>query len=313
MAPAGRHQVVVGVDGSPHARLAMRWASRFALLLDADVTAVHGTGLLDHVDGRLVPAHAHIDEIRRALEEEWCGRLDRTHLPHRVEVVERPAVDALLAAAHEGPTDLVVVGTRGRGIPRAQALGSTALQLLRQATVPVLVVPGPSGDRSVELRRLVIGVDGSVAAQAALLWASGLACLTGARCEVVAVAEDDPVFPLGTAATVTAAGEEDAPDRLRAIAEQACESLRDLGVTCEVTVRRGTAADALLGVARDRHADLVVVGSSGEGSAGNPLLGSVSRQVAHDAGRPVAVVPHPGHRHPGAHHPASAATAGRRS
>jgi nucleotide-binding universal stress UspA family protein len=112
---------------------------------------------------------------------------------------------------------------------------------------------------------------------------------------------------------LTAAGEEDAPDRLRTIAEQACDPLRDLGVTCEVTVRRGTAAEALLGVARDRHADLVVVGSSGEGSAGNPLLGSVSRQVAHDAGRPVAVVPHPGRRHPDAHHSAPTASTGRRS
>jgi nucleotide-binding universal stress UspA family protein len=298
MAPATvhRHQVVVGIDGSPEARLALRWASTVASLFDADLTAVHGTGLLDRLDGRLVPAHDHLDDLRRVAEREWCDELDRVGPPWKVEVVERPAVDALLVTVEERPTDLVVVGTRGVGIRRAQALGSTALQLLRQASVPVLVVPGPDDGGSPGLRRLVIGVDGSTAADAAVAWAAGVATLTGARCDVVAVAEDDPVFPLGPAAAVTAAGEEDAPERLRAVTEQASGALRDVGVACDVTVRRGPAADTLIGVARDCGADLLVVGSSGHGSAGNPLLGSVSRQAAHDAGLPVVVVPHPGRR-----------------
>jgi len=292
-ASADRRQVVVGIDGSPPARLALRWASGVASLLGAEVTAVHGTGLLDRLDGRLVPAHEHLDDLRRVAEDEWCDGIDPGGPPRRVEVVERPAVDALLAAVDERPTDLVVVGTRGLGIRRAQALGSTALQLLRVATVPVLVVPGPGDDGVPDLRRLAIGVDGSAAADAAVAWAGGLAGLTGARCELVAVAEDDPVFPLGPAAAVTAAGEEDAPERLRAVTDRARGVLRDLGVACDVTVRRGRAADTLVDVARDGGADLLVVGSSGHGSAGNPLLGSVSRQVAHDAGLPVVVVPHP--------------------
>jgi nucleotide-binding universal stress UspA family protein len=277
-----RHQVVVGVDGSDHARHALRWASRIALLLDDEVATVHGTGLLGRRDGHLVPARPDLDDLRHALEDEWCGVLDRTQLPRRVEVLERPAVDAVLAAVDERPTDLLVVGTRGLGIPRAQAPGSTALQVLRRATVPVLVVPDGLDDRSVELRRLVIGVDGSPAAEAALRWAAGIASLTGARCEVVAVADDDP-------------------DRLRAVADAACGPLRDHGVPHEVTVRRGEPTETLLAVARERHADLVVVGSSGQGSHGNPLLGSVSRRVAHDAGRPVVVVPDPRRRDPEAH------------
>ena len=52
--------------------------------------------------------------------------------------------NAILAAAAEGPTDLIVLGVSAR--PRLQDFiaGSTAHRVLRRATSPVLLVPGPS-------------------------------------------------------------------------------------------------------------------------------------------------------------------------
>ncbi|HLM63091.1 MAG TPA: universal stress protein [Acidimicrobiales bacterium] len=294
MTTEDRHQIVVGVDGSHHARNALRWGVRLARVLADTVTALHGVGLVEHIGDALVPAHPHRAEVRETVEREWCGALARAGLPHRVEVIERPAVDALLAAVNQRPTDLVVVGTRGLRLAGAQALGSTALQLLRLAPVPVLVVPDPSDGRSVEARRLVVGFDGSEASFAALHWSAQLAARSGASCEVVAVAEETPVFPLGPGTTASSAGEEQAPSRLRGLAEEACAPLDAANVPHRVTVRRGQAAATLVAIARAHHADLIVVGSSGAGSRGDPLLGSVSRRVAHDADRPVAVIPGPG-------------------
>jgi nucleotide-binding universal stress UspA family protein len=292
MAAVELHQIVVGIDGSPSARHALRWAARLARLLGDDVTGVHGTGLLDHVDGRLVPAHPHRAALRDVVEREWCGPLVHGGLPHRVVVTERPAVDAVLEAAAERPTDLIVVGTRGTGLAAAQALGSTALHLLRRATTPVLVVPDPAEDGgSVEVRRLLVGVDGSPESLGALRWAARLAARTGAVCDVVAAIEDAPVFPLGPAGIATAVGEEDAPERVTAFVERTCVPLRALGVPYQVTVKRGRAVPTLLATIRDRHADLVVVGASGAGAPGDPLAGSVSRRIAHEARRPVVVVP----------------------
>lgn len=288
-----RHQVLVGVDGSAAAGDALRWASRLALLLDDDVTAVHGVGLLEHVGDDLVLSHPRLDSLREVVKHEWCRPLARAGVAHRVEVVERPAVDALLAAATERPTDLVVVGTRGLGLAADHALGSTALQLLRRADVPVLVVPDrPDGHGpAVEVRRMTVGFDASEDAVDALHWAADLARRAGATCEVAIAVEDSPVFPLGHATAGTSALQEATPDRLRARAEEACGSLRDQGVAYRVTVRRGTPAQALVAIAADGGADLLVVGTSGEGPAGDPLVGNVSRVVARDAGRPVVVVP----------------------
>lgn len=290
-----RPQIVVGVDGSHAARYALRWASRLARLLDDDITAVHAVGLLEHMGADLVLSHPHLDSLRKVVEREWCRPLARAGLAHRVEVVESPAVDALLGAAAERPTDLIVVGTRGLGLAAEQALGSTALQLLRRADIPVLVVPGDQDGHgpSVEVRRLTVGFDGSDDAVAALQWAADLASLAGASCEVAIAVEDSPVFPLGPATADTSALQEETPARLRARAEEACEPLRRHGVSYRVTVRRGPPAPSLVDVAADGRADLLVVGTSGEGPAGDPLVGNVSRVVARYAGRPVVVVPAP--------------------
>jgi nucleotide-binding universal stress UspA family protein len=288
------NRIVVGVDGSPQARNALRWAARLAPLLGAEITVVHGTGLLDDLGGAVVPAHARLDLIRTTVERDWCRVLGHPRHPIHIEVRERPAVDAITAAVDELDPRLVLVGTRGAGLARAQAIGSTALQVLQQLApraVPALVVPEPADSPSVDLRRLLVGVDGSAASLAALAWAQDLAVLTGASCEVLAAVEDDPVFPLGPSATVTADGETGAPRRVRALVGHWCQSLRDADVPHRVTVVRGSAAPTLVRAARTLAPDLVVIGSSGAGSAGDPLVGSVSRRVAHDAGRPVAVVP----------------------
>jgi nucleotide-binding universal stress UspA family protein len=268
------HQVVVGVDGSAECHHALGWAVALAPLLAAEVVAVHGVGLLDRIAGELVLSHPHIDDLRKLVEDDWCRPLAEAGVGFRVEVVERAGVDALLAAAGEKPTELVIVGTRGRGLARDKAIGSTALQLLRRADVPVLVVPGPQG-KAPSARRIAVGFDGSPDAHAALDWATALAGRTGATCDV-AVA-----VPPGGAGS----------DRLRALAEEACAPLRDQGLPCEVSVGEGAPAETVVHLAADYGADLVVVGSSGEGAAGDPLEGSVSRLVAHDAGRPVVVVP----------------------
>ena len=99
---------------------------------------------------------------------------------------------------------------------------------------------------------------------------------------------------LGPSTGATIAAEEAAPARIRAAAEDACRPLRRKGLPYRVTVRRGEPAPTIEGIAAAGQADLLVLGSSGEGLDGDPIAGSVSRMVAHHAGRPVVVVPGPG-------------------
>ena len=243
-------------------------------------------GLVD--DGELLvgqrPGSNH-SPVRQPQQHSVCGFAVRQ---------QRRVAGAVLAAAAEQPTDLVVVGTRGLGLAADQTLGSTALQLLARADVPVLVVPDRQDGPSVEVRRVTVGFDGSPDALAALDWAVDIAGRVGAACEVAIAAGDAPTFPLGPSTGATIAAEEAAPARIRAAAEDACRPLRLKGLPYRVTVRRGEPAPSFEGIAAAGQADLLVLGSSGEGLDGDPIAGSVSRMVAHHAGRPVVVVPGPG-------------------
>ena len=83
-------------------------------------------------------------------------------------------------------------------------------------------------------------------------------------------------------------------DELRARLEgEWTEELRAAGVSVRCRLEEGGAVTALLRVADDEGADLVVVGSRGAGGFSELHLGSTSHQVALYADRPVTIVPPP--------------------
>lgn len=136
--------------------------------------------------------------------------------------------------------------------------------------------------------RIVVGVDGSACAQAALEWAVREADLRGATvCAVHAwhyPYSGDPIGMtplLGDAFDVL---EKAAHDELDA----AVDAVNTLPEPIEKRVSAGAAAALLLDAAKG--ASLLVVGTRGRGGFAGLLLGSVSQQVAHHSPCPVVIV-----------------------
>jgi nucleotide-binding universal stress UspA family protein len=146
---------------------------------------------------------------------------------------------------------------------------------------------------------VVVGVDGSAGARAALRWAVAEARLRKTRLRIIHAWTFS--YP-GAAGYGYLGGTLDAfPDgglrKLhrraedmieRAIAGLAAEAD---GVEIEREVVEGRAAEVLVGAATER--DLLVVGSRGHGGFAGLLLGSVGQQCAHHARCPVVIVPAP--------------------
>jgi nucleotide-binding universal stress UspA family protein len=78
-------------------------------------------------------------------------------------------------------------------------------------------------------------------------------------------------------------------DQAQQTVQEARERLARPGLTVEAVVLRGRPATAIVGRARDMHADVVVVGSRGHGTIESMLLGSVSAEVVDRAPAPVLV------------------------
>ncbi len=141
---------------------------------------------------------------------------------------------------------------------------------------------------------IVVGTDGSEAATEAVRQAAGLALAEGATLDIVSVYEPASVDRL-PAERVGAS-----PDPRWAIKgreevdltlDSAAALAREVGVaTVTVYPRQGDPADAILDVAEERGADLVVVGNKGLTGAERFLLGSVPNKVSHHAPCSVLII-----------------------
>lgn len=136
------------------------------------------------------------------------------------------------------------------------------------------------------MKRILVGVDGSDAAAAALGWAGRLARVSRAEVVVAHVFQPDQA--------------ELPPkryDELRWDAERCLEAewvapMEGCGVAHRTLLLSGP-LDALLDAADDVDADLVVVGPRGHGRFAVLHWGSVAHHLAHHTRRPLAIVPAP--------------------
>jgi nucleotide-binding universal stress UspA family protein len=136
-------RIVVGVDDSSGARLALTWAIGEARLRGATLVVVHcyrlAYGWIDES-----PDVARWEKRAAASAVEMVDRLVGDAVSGqpavRVEkvVVEGGAADRLLDAARDA--DLLVVGSRGRGGFTGMLLGSVSQHCVTHASCPVVVV-----------------------------------------------------------------------------------------------------------------------------------------------------------------------------
>ena len=139
---------------------------------------------------------------------------------------------------------------------------------------------------------IVVGTDGSATAQEAVRQAGELARNLGARISLVSAYEPVPAGRLREEREVPADLQwminprPDVEDTL----EQADETLRASGVEVETLAREGDPADAILDVAEEHAADLIVVGHEGNAGVARFQLGSVPGRVTRHAPCSVLVI-----------------------
>jgi nucleotide-binding universal stress UspA family protein len=140
---------------------------------------------------------------------------------------------------------------------------------------------------------IVVGTDGSDTARQAVRQAAELAARLGATLRIVSAYEPVPAGRLREEAQQVPPDlewmvnpREDVDTTLR----DAAETARAGGVEAETYARQGDPADAILDVAEEQAADLIVVGNKGMTGARRFLLGSVPNRVSHHAPCSVLII-----------------------
>ncbi len=142
-------------------------------------------------------------------------------------------------------------------------------------------------------KSVVVGTDGSDTATQAVHQAVDLAKAVGAALELVSAYEPVPAQRLQQE-------RRDAPEDLQwaispredvdATLEAAATIAREAGVSVNIYARQGDPADAILDIAEEQEADLIVVGNKGMTGAKRFLLGSVPNKVSHHAPCSVLII-----------------------
>jgi nucleotide-binding universal stress UspA family protein len=142
----GARDIIVGIDGSPSATRALRWALDEAGRRAASVTVVHGYLLPIDISTVGVVNEELLDRSRAKSRDAAIAVVDRVldqvDAPDGVTVrtiIELGAPAGVLLA--HADDQLMVVGTRGHGTFRRVAFGSISQQVLHHAAGPVVVVP----------------------------------------------------------------------------------------------------------------------------------------------------------------------------
>jgi nucleotide-binding universal stress UspA family protein len=298
--------IVCGTDFSDDSSQAEMAAGHVALALGQTLHLVHAVDV-----GR----DERFDEPRGALVT-WAGRhlarsADRLiALGCRVEThVETGAPeDVLVDMARAVEARLLVVSAVSHRRGRVDELGSHSDRIARRGDVPVLLVRDPAPFEGWASRtrplRVVLAVDFTVSSEGAIDFAVQLR--RAGACEVVAahiywppgeyrrlglrgprsLVEPDP--------EVMQALERDLRVRLDArLAAQGIDGASADPVALRIEPHLGRVADALISLALEERADLVVLGAHRRSALARLWEGSVSRAVMHDGRLSVACVPAP--------------------
>lgn len=285
--PARKSGVVVGVDGSRGSRRALEWIVGHSSLVDPPILPVVAFDLPATADGMaplgIVGRAEKHQENAKQLMLEAVAEVD-PKLLGSAQVLQQGHVGQMLVAAAEDH-DLLVVGSRGRSAIRVTLLGSVGSFCVSHSRVPVAIIPQEAVTNRT-ISRVIVGVDGSENAQAALQWAVDHAPST-------ATIEAVGVFSFAAYASIDFQPAHDAlQDQCRQVVERAVgrlEAPEGDGPTITVDVHHGDPRNTLRTAAAD--ADLLVLGARGHRGVAHLILGSVTTSLTHHPTAATVVVP----------------------
>jgi nucleotide-binding universal stress UspA family protein len=253
-------QILVPLDTTRVAEAALPIARLLAADADARLNLVAVSTSPE--PGQTRTLYAYLDAM--AVDERRSGRRVRTSLR-----IGDPA-DAILTLERELEADLIVMATHGRSGLGRLVLGSVAHRVVRAGRAPIVLLR-PGTRRVEQLQTVLVPLDGTPGGSLALSMAVPLARAGHARLVLVRASSSNP-------------------EAMAVYADSVAASLRRVGLDAEGHGSTGRPAAAILSIADELDADLIVMRTHARGGPLRTLLGSVADEVVRESRRPVMLV-----------------------
>jgi nucleotide-binding universal stress UspA family protein len=277
-------RILVGIDGSDASNEAVTLAARLACEQRSQLIFCHSvnwapvlSGMVS--SGTMLGAAPIIDDLKQAGEELLDRARDtatRVGVEAETRMVENEPARRILELATDEKCSLIVMGTHGRQGLQRLVLGSTTEAVLRESTIPVLTVH--AGMRHAETSQrcfesIVVGIDESEPSDAA-----------------IQIVLELPANERRRVLFCSAADSNDAREHAQRVLGKAIGLARARDISVSGLVISGTPHEALLIVAQQEGADIIVLGSHGRRGFQRLFLGSVAESIVRTAPLPVLVV-----------------------
>ncbi|MBI5212485.1 MAG: universal stress protein [Nitrospirae bacterium] len=213
-----------------------------------------------------IAAKEHLDRIRKmaARDNVECEVIvRRTDQPYK----------AIVEEAGKRNADVIVMGRRGRTGLKKVLMGSVTAKVIGYSPCKVLVVPK---DSAIKADNIMVATDGSKYCEAA-------------EREAISMSKRCHLKVKKTLALSVAPTDSDLP-RVRANVERVKEMAREQGVEIETLAMVGRRYEMILKAAREKNADIIIMGTYGRTGIERLLMGSVSERVVGLSQCPVLVV-----------------------
>ncbi|MBW6486045.1 MAG: universal stress protein [Syntrophobacterales bacterium] len=271
--------ILIPLDGSGHARVAVSYGIYLAEKLKANLTGLHVIDLrllhgpvFTDVSGSGIPSY---EEFIPAIENSLNASAETIIEEFRKQCAARGIspqtkkitgiIDDVIIAEGQGRCDWILLAQRGEHfhIDDGALLGSTTQSVVRRSGKPVFVTPG----KYREIHSMAIAYDGSAPARKALNLAAELAKLTEWPLTVIIIANDHKW------------GEE--------TAHKAADYLSPFAIQKKITLLKGNEELELLKFTGEGTADLLVMGAYGHNMLRELVLGSITSLIIRKSEIPV--------------------------
>lgn len=287
-------RIVAALDGSDSSLRAADAAVGLAVLLQArvDILSVEETSqYLSEVSGRDMAAHLATVNDFESFQAPLLQRARQNGVQARGMVVKGHVGQEILRYTREERCDLLVLGHQGHSGVWGTFLGSTAEKLVNFAPCSTLVIRSHL-DKDL-FSHLLVAFDGSPFSWQAFHVSLRLEKLLSASIHLLFVIEDSHPLVAGRDATTAPAypatwnpgSMQEVVQQVLSASDRQWDDRRD-----EIVVYRGSASEIVTRVAREKGADMLVLGATGQEHPWSSTAGKTARNVANEAPCAVLIV-----------------------
>lgn len=284
-------EIAVLLDGSSYAAQALPMAELLCMQTGAKLYLF--SSVKDYTKA-LQETFEETTGVRQLYLERIAKDIRSRGLEVEIEVRSGFIAEATQSLVDDRGIDIVVISDRGKSASKNWDSGGASKKLMRTIQVPVIIVPTvPKGGKTISARieRILVGLDGSIRSEKALVYARAIAKATGSEIVLLTVPAVPETGKYRAAAEVVEKIRHSAEEQMEVFLNAVANSLKKEGFQVRTLVTGTHPARTIVAQAEENGADLILLTSRGRGGMDLIFTGSAAERVVDQSELPVLMVP----------------------